>query len=736
MGLRALYLDREGASTYATDGERQIREAIEADDREKKLLAQEPEARALALNRLNSRLGMPEEDYKTSWGRTSDSGIEAAQRSMDGTSIGAADNARYNSPQTNKWAEKAQSSPYMGAAEDVRYDTLPKAPPIPVPSIAPSKPLEFNNSWANNATPNNEDRPFSWNTLPEAMRPDALTNLVPKPSEPVSFNMGAAEGTRYNSPQDNKWMAGEPPAIAQAVARKRRDPSAFLSEMQSGFIDPYRLHTANMANQMRTAISDASQAVPGVKPLTNMDYRQPVMDEIGYRKDVEAQNRQRLQDQLAYMKQLEGEDGTADWTVVDTKTGPIQHNKRTGEVKPLGTYGGATRGPVGKLTHKTDDVLDSNGNIVKQDFFLDEAGGFFVYSNGVLSATDPNYIPWVYKNPMAELSMKQSQAEKENNQKRIDSLGGLNLSDGKTIAFGGPVDQKSKDSLVSAQAVSKAYKGLMQDKEFRDLTTKGKDAKENAAKVIRLNQKMQQDGAKFQVFLAAQATAMNSGVMNVGERANYQLVLAGLPEDLLTNEAYQINKNVKAGFADIIQYMADKVFNKKLAVEDLYALQDRVATIAASYPHLVDPTKVRTAVKNITENAVDMAFNNIKTIGLGSNRLPAGSPFMGVDDPYVTNFFNELKTWDDAAYEKQLFDNKMIELNAPSIGINPQGTPPPPARGNKIGASLKERAAANAAKKKTLKKLPAAVNKGPTTLKTPVTKPPTPVSQTDWLLNN
>lgn len=549
-----------------------------------------------------------------------------------------------------------------------------------------------------------------------------------------------AEDLRYGyNPSNNLKPVNSPditqpqqPAIAHAVARKRNGFN--LSGIQDA-LNSHRMHVGDEANQMRTAFSDIGQSVPGVKPLSALDYTQGAKNDISLQQAVEEKKRQRLQDQLAYMKQLESADGQNEWAAVSHKNAMVMYNKRTGEYRPMAEFNEAGKPDTSDLATHIGKVEDRNGNIRDFQYWTSKEGKAYVTGpNGELQEVNLNDIPWANENKLADSELEQSQAERENNQKRIDSLGGLNLSDGKTIAFGGPVDQKSKDSLVSAQAVSKAYKGLMQDKEFRDLTTKGKNAKENAAKVIRLNQKMQQDGAKFQVFLAAQATAMNSGVMNVGERANYQLVLAGLPEDLLTNEAYQINKNVKAGFNDYIQYLADKAFNKKLAVEDLKALQNRVTEIAASYPYLVDPTKVRTAVKNITENAVDMAFNNIKTIGLGSNRLPAGSPFMGVDDPYVSNYFNDLKTWDDAAYEKQWFDNKMTELNAPFIGATPQGNQTPPISGNKIGASLKERSAANAAKKETNKTTPVSGRKSDTTFKTPVTPPSTPVSQTDWLL--
>ena len=717
MGLRALYLDREGASTYATDGERQIREAIEADDREKKRLAQEPEARALALNRLNSRLGMPEEDYKTSWGKTNDSGIEAAQRSMDGTSIGSADNARYNSPQTNKWAEKAQSSPYMGAAEDVRYDTLPKAPPIPVPSIAPSKPLEFNNSWANNATPNNEDRPFSWSTLPEAMRPNALTNLVPKPAEPASFNMGAAEGTRYNSPQDNKWMAGEPPAIAQAVARKRRDPSAFLSEMQSGFIDPYRLHTANIANQMRTAISDASQAVPGVKPLANMDYRQPVMDEIGYRKDVEARDRQRLQDQMAYMKQLEGEDGTADWTVVDTKTGPIQHNKRTGEVKPLGTYGGSTSGPVGKLTHKTDDVLDSNGNIVKQDFFLDEAGGFFVYSNGVLSATDPNNIPWAYKNKGFEAAQKLTEKESEDNRKRLENLSTLNLNKDLSVAFKDqPTKVRAATAVKATTDVAEAWKTVNADKEFQELTTPTNNPIVDAKKVYAYHLWAQKNMWMQQAVLAAQANMMNSGVMQVGERENYLAAAAGLPTDIFSNPAYKLNKNIELALGSLINGAFSSAATGLLAAKDMEVIQDKLIELAKARPDLLDPAGPRKALEGITKRSILGTQQLIERESMRSRDMPTGSYSADSYDPRIGTHFTGMADF-----------SKPVVQQGPS-GYEPIGTDPAP-------RSPYEPITPLIPVKKTPLKVKTKTNaRGATVLKTTPNTPNTPAQGTvvDW----
>jgi hypothetical protein len=460
---------------------------------------------------------------------------------------------------------------------------------------------------------------------------------------------GDASRVRYGSNQDNKWMANTPaespveqpqqPAIAQAVAKRR----GFNLEPMQDMFNSYRMHTGDIANQMRTAISGMGQAVPGVKPLEALDHTAGVKNEVALQQAVEAKKRQRLQDQVAYMKQLEEEQQRTEWAAVSHKNGVVMYNKRTGEYRPMAEFNAAIGEEELDLSPHVGKIIDSNKNVTDFHYMTSKSTGkYYTIENGQRVEIDPNKVPWDLKNEQTLLDLKQAEAERKSNASQVNSWVPMNVTKDIAVAFPNQAAAaKAADLHTSALTVTDAFKAVTSDKQFAALTTPGKSPEENAKKVVDYNMWARSNATLFQPFYDAQAKLLNTGVMSTGEYLRFVAGTAGLPPELFENpDAYAIDGKSKDDL-DIIKsrFFAD-VRSGVLTQANLVKIQAQITEIARRYTNLIDPSAPRKAMQNITKNTVRATKRRIQTTGV--NEVPDGSRYKNVYDSAIDDYYDSL----------------------------------------------------------------------------------------------
>jgi hypothetical protein len=520
-----------------------------------------------------------------------------------------------------------------------------------------------------------------------------------------------AEDLRYGynpsnnlKPVDNPDIAQpQQPAIAQAVARKQNGFN--LSGVQDA-LNSHRMHVGDEANQMRTAFSDIGQSVPGVKPLSALDYTQGAKNDISLQQAVEEKKRQRLQDQLAYMKQLESADGQNEWAAVSHKNGMVMYNKRTGEYRPMAEFNEAGKPDTSDLATHIGKVEDRNGNIRDFQYWTSKAGKAYVTGpNGELQEVNLNDIPWANENERADLELKQSQAERENERKSQqaarDGVSVINLNDKTSIGFKGTAPARVIEQITASANVSQAYNGIKKDAKFMGLTTRGKSPEENVKKVMELHREMKGAGPKYQAFLKAQAAALNSGVLQAGERENYIANTLGLDKDLFKNPKYTTDQGLQFNAVSAFQLMAASLLGQALTKADIDRMEGNLTEIARKYPELIDPSRARTALADITRNSVRAAKTSVQTEALRREGLPQGSSsyIKGSFDPEIEEYFGGL------FQEEPIDPNSVYNPSPGSIGsvdtpvvnkTQPPASVNPPAKASdkttkKVGQALKDK---------------------------------------------
>jgi len=459
-------------------------------------------------------------------------------------------------------------------------------------------------------------------------------------------NDGDASRVRYGSNQDNKWMANTPaaspveqpqqPAIAQAVAKRR----GFNLEPVQDMFNSYRMHTGDIANQMRTAISGMGQAVPGVKPLGALDHTAGVKNEVALQQAVETKKRQRLQDQLAYMKQLEEEQQQNEWAAMSLKNGGVMYNKRTGDYRPMVEFNDTP--DMADLKHEKAKATDSEGNTRDYHYWVGNNKAYVTGADGTLQEVNLNELPWELKNEQTLLELKQAEAERKSKASQMNSWVPMNVTKDIAVAFPNQAAAtKAADLHTATLTVTDAYKAVTSDKQFTALTTPGKSPEENAKKVVDYNMWARSNATVFQPFYDAQAKLLNTGVMNTGEYLRFVAGTSGLPPELFENpDAYAIDGKSKDDL-DIIKsrFFAD-ARSGVLTQANLVKIQAQITEIARRYPDLIDPSAPRKAMQNITKNTVRATKRRLQTTGI--NEVPDGSRYKNVYDSAIDDYYDSL----------------------------------------------------------------------------------------------